>query len=73
MININNAIEEGFKAAKILDDLTDIDATSEFGKHVFSFAQLCQNLKITEISNSKPFEIPITDMMNLLKSMLFAL
>lgn len=73
MININNAIEEGFKSAKILDELTNIDPTSEFGKHVFSFAQLCQNLKNVELANSKPFVIPITDMMNLLKSMLFAL
>ena len=73
LININNAIEEGFKAAEILNELNIIDPKSEFGKHVFSFAQLCQNLKNTELVNSKPFVIPITDMMSLLKTMLFAL
>jgi hypothetical protein len=73
MININNAIEEGFKAAEILSDLNDIDPSSEFSKHVFSFAQLCQNLKNSEITNSKPFAIPVNDLLNLLKTMLFAM
>ncbi len=73
MIIINNAIGEGFKAAEIINELNIIDPESEFGKHVFSFAQLCQNIKNTELANSKPFVIPITDMMNLLKTMLFAL